>query len=150
MVAPAARPGLCRNPTRRPLKRAPSLICLTTGEPAGIGPDLSLMLAARRAAAPLLIGDVAMLRARARRLRVDVALVEYPDGQSVRGAVRVLHVPLAAPVRPGLPDPANAAYVLRTLDIAAFEWNLQAMRRFFPVRKGQKIKATNGLPDGNF
>ena len=118
MVAPVARPGLCRNPSRRPLKRAPSLICLTTGEPAGIGPDLSLVLAARRGAAPLLIGDVAMLRARARRLRVDVALVEYPAGPSVRGAIRVLHVPLAARVRPGLPDPANAAYVLRTLDVA--------------------------------
>ena len=94
------------------------MICLTTGEPAGIGPDLSLLLAARRDAAPLLIGDIVMLRARARRLRIDVTLAEYQAGRRARGAIQVLHVPLGAPVRPGSVDPANSAYVLRTLDLA--------------------------------
>ena len=56
------------------------LVALTTGEPAGIGPDLSLMLAARRGAwrgaRLVLVGDADLLAARARRLKLALRLVE--------------------------------------------------------------------------
>jgi 4-hydroxythreonine-4-phosphate dehydrogenase len=110
MVASIARSRVCGNPARRPLKPdRPLRVALTTGEPAGIGPDLSLLLAAKRGLTRgvelTFIGDVAMLEARARRLNLGVT---HP----------VLHIPAAARVRPGVLDVANAPYVLATLDAA--------------------------------
>ena len=80
------------------------VIALTTGEPAGIGPELCARLARESLAARLvLIGDETLLAERGLR----------------RGAVAVEHVPLAAPACPGRLDPANARYVLALLDRAA-------------------------------
>ena len=88
------------------------LIAITTGEPAGIGPDIALMFAARRSAwrgtQLLLIGDASLLEVRARRLGLNA--------QEVLRGVELGHVPLRAPVRAGKLDPRNAAYVLATLD----------------------------------
>jgi len=101
------------------------LIALTTGEPAGIGPDLALMLAARpasrRGAGLVLVGDAQMLARRAARLRLNVKLRPCADAAACAApgaGVAVLQVPLAQPVRPGRLDPRNAAYVLGTLDAA--------------------------------
>ena len=98
------------------------LVALTTGEPAGIGPDLSLMLAARRGAwrgaRLVLVGDADLLSARARRLKLALRLVDHAHGAARAGEVAVLHVPLAARVRPGHLDAANARHVLGTLDAA--------------------------------
>jgi len=82
----------------------PPVIALTTGEPAGIGPELCARLARESLAARVvLIGDETLLAERGLRL----------------GAVAVEHVPLAAPASPGRLDPANARYVLALLDRAA-------------------------------
>ncbi|MGE5129740.1 MAG: 4-hydroxythreonine-4-phosphate dehydrogenase PdxA [Sphingomonadaceae bacterium] len=82
----------------------PPVIALTTGEPAGIGPELCARLARESLAARLvLIGDETLLAERGLR----------------PGAVAVEHVPLAAPASPGRLDPANARYVLALLDRAA-------------------------------
>ncbi len=90
------------------------VIAVTTGEPAGIGPDIAIMLAARRGvwrgASLVLVGDAALLEMRARRLGLDPAEV-------LRG-VEIGHVPLRARVRTGHLDPRNASYVLATLDAA--------------------------------
>jgi len=73
------------------------VIALTSGEPAGIGPELCRAVAKRfRGATLAVIGD--------RRL--------------LKGCRHVAHVPLAAPSRPGHLDPANARYVLAVLDRA--------------------------------
>ena len=81
----------------------PPVIALTTGEPAGIGPELCARLARESLAARVvLIGDEALLAERGLR----------------SGAAAVEHVPLAAPARPGMLDPANARYVLALLDRA--------------------------------
>ena len=96
------------------------VIALTTGEPAGIGPDLALQLA--RAAIPariVAIGDEALLAARARTLGLDVPIRRYvPGGLQNPDALEVDHVPLAREARPGQLDPANGPYVLATLDRA--------------------------------
>jgi 4-hydroxythreonine-4-phosphate dehydrogenase len=96
------------------------VIALTTGEPAGIGPDLALMLA--REALParvVLVGDQAMLAERCRILGISTALRPYSaGGMPLSGALEVEHVPLAGPVRAGALDPANGRYVLSVLDRA--------------------------------
>jgi 4-hydroxythreonine-4-phosphate dehydrogenase len=100
-------------------------IALTTGEPAGIGPELCLALAGAELPCELVcLGDRALLAERARQIGLTVALCDYPGpaataaASSAPGTLRVAHVPLAAPSVAGRPDPANARYVLALLDRA--------------------------------
>jgi 4-hydroxythreonine-4-phosphate dehydrogenase len=95
-------------------------LAITTGEPAGIGPDLCLALDGCRVEAELvLIGDPALLEARARELGRRIDLPAYqPETPPQAGHVCVESVELAAKVVSGQPDPANARYVLQTLDRA--------------------------------
>jgi len=95
-------------------------IAVTLGEPAGIGPDLCVRLAERRWAARLIgIGDIELLRDRARRLRAGVRIVPYIRGRDAApGTFEVAHFPLAVPAVPGRLDPGNAKAVLATLDAA--------------------------------
>lgn len=103
-------------------------IALTPGEPAGIGPDLVVQLAhQRRLPAVVVVADLGLLEQRARLLKLDVDIGEYNPSEPLTHDARrlsVLPVPLAAPVRPGIPDKANADYVLDTLDVA-----MEACRR---------------------
>ena len=91
---------------------------VTSGEPAGIGPDICLSLAERVDERPIVIlADLPMLQQRANVLGLDVELIAY-QGQaesSLKGQLFVEHVPLADPVALGQLDPANAAYVLEQL-----------------------------------
>jgi len=104
-------------------------IALTSGEPAGIGPDLCLQLAADPLPCDLIcLGDLGLLGARARLLGSGVRLEEVapqdlgpgaPGRPHRAGTLRVLHSPLAVPAEPGRPDPRNARAVLDLLDLAA-------------------------------
>lgn len=91
---------------------------VTSGEPAGIGPDICLSLAERIDKRPLVVlADIEMLQQRANLLGLNVELVAY-QGQaasSLQGRLFVEHVPLAKPVNLGQLDSANAAYVLEQL-----------------------------------
>jgi 4-hydroxythreonine-4-phosphate dehydrogenase len=98
-------------------------LAITTGEPAGIGPDITLMAAQAAAEAQLVaVGDQALLEARARQLGLEVRFSPFEPEQSPQphrpGHLPVLHVPLASAATPGRLDPANAHYVLQTLDAA--------------------------------
>ncbi len=99
---------------------APVTIAVTSGEPAGIGPDLCVRLAERQWSARLvLLGDIELLRDRARRLGAGVRLLPYARGAAApSGAIEVAHYPSAAIVVAGRPDPANARMVLALLDAA--------------------------------
>jgi len=92
------------------------VLALTPGEPAGIGPDLAVMLAAADLDCSLaVIADPELLGARARQLGHSL-VIETWDGQPHRaGTLSVVPVTLRAPVVPGTLDPANAAYVIETL-----------------------------------
>jgi len=96
-------------------------IAVTLGEPAGIGPELCVRVAERRWASRLIgIGDIELLRDRARRLRAGVRIVPYIRGRDAApGTFEVAHFPLARAAVPGRLDPANAKAVLATLDAAA-------------------------------
>jgi 4-hydroxythreonine-4-phosphate dehydrogenase len=99
-------------------------IVLTSGEPAGIGPDLCLAVAAHDHPFELVVAaDPALLGERAAALGVEVALGGYDRAAPARphrgGQLKVLARRVAAPVSPGRLDPVNAPYVLSLLDAAA-------------------------------
>jgi len=98
-------------------------VAVTAGEPAGVGPDLCVMLARHRLPARVVVvADRELLLQRAQVLQLSLETVDFLPGASAQappGALLVSHVALARVVQPGKLDPANSAYVLRTLEIAA-------------------------------
>ena len=98
---------------------SPPPLAITSGEPAGIGPDLCVQLAGASPGVPfVVIGDKKLLQQRAARLGVDIQIIDHVPGQISAhhaGALRVIHVPLAAECIPGVLNPANSGYVLATL-----------------------------------
>jgi len=93
-------------------------LAVTSGEPAGIGPELCLRLAEREWPV-VVLGDRGLLEARAAALGLMPAFRAYVPGQApLPGHLDVLHLPLAAPAESGRLDPANSAYVLALLDRA--------------------------------
>jgi 4-hydroxythreonine-4-phosphate dehydrogenase len=97
-------------------------IALTSGEPAGIGPELCLALAREGIDCDLVcLGDRDLLAERAQQLSIPVTLQPYDDGVRpihLPRHLRVLHQPLAAASSPGRLDTRNARYVLSMLDRA--------------------------------
>lgn len=105
----------------RQTKAVSTLLAITPGEPAGIGPDLCLQHLGGLPAGihPVLIADPELLEARARQLGVGFRWQEFRAGTPPQAdIVDVLPVALGRPARCGSPDTGNAAYVLRTLDAA--------------------------------
>ena len=98
----------------------PVRIAVTSGEPAGIGPELCLRLAGRQGEAqPVILGDRGLLAERAAAIGLNVALRDFhPENPVDRNCLDLLHIPLATPSVAGRLDPANAAYVLALLDRA--------------------------------
>jgi 4-hydroxythreonine-4-phosphate dehydrogenase len=96
-------------------------LLVTPGEPAGVGPDL-VVQASGLATPFVVVADPAVLADRAARLGLacPIRLVDEarPGAGWRRDRLNVLPVAAAAPVRCGVPDPANAPYVLRTLEVA--------------------------------
>ena len=91
---------------------------VTSGEPAGIGPDICLSLAGRVDKRPVVVlADMQMLQQRAEQLDNHVELVAYQGQQqpSLSGQLFVEHIPLIEPVELGQLNPANAAYVIEQL-----------------------------------
>jgi len=98
-------------------------LAVTPGEPAGIGPDLLLAIAQQEHQDQLVaIADPELLTARAEQLGLAIELRELDSSlapsPSKAGELWVLPTPLAAPCTAGLLAPANASYVLKTLDLA--------------------------------
>jgi 4-hydroxythreonine-4-phosphate dehydrogenase len=98
-------------------------LVVTPGEPAGIGPDLCVQLAATPPEIPLIvIADKHLLQQRAAQLYVPLQILDYSESQQrdiQPNTLTVIHVPLAVPCRPGVLDAANSEYVLATLRRAA-------------------------------
>jgi len=97
------------------------VVAITSGEPAGIGPDICLAQAQRGLGyRAVILADRELLAARAAQLGLDVRLCEFDPGRTqAADALEVLHVPLAAPVTAGKLDPSNSPYVLALLERAA-------------------------------
>jgi 4-hydroxythreonine-4-phosphate dehydrogenase len=116
------------------------LIAVTSGEPAGIGPELCLRLADWQGAArPVVLGDCRLLAERAAALGLEVAFRDYEAGQpEAAGVLDVLHLPLARPAIAGHLDAANSPYVLALLDraLAGCQRGEFAAMATAPVHKG--------------
>ena len=96
------------------------LLLVTSGEPAGIGPDICVRLAQIPDLNCVVVGDRELLRQRAGQLGLDVHIGDYHSGAiTAPNTLRVRHVPLSAECRPGVLDPRNSAYVLAMLRQAA-------------------------------
>lgn len=98
-------------------------IVITSGEPAGIGPDTCVALAQSAWGADIVVAaDAGLLADTAAALRIPLTLESYEASQASAphrpGRLKVMHIPTARAVIAGQPDAGNAAYVIETLDRA--------------------------------
>jgi 4-hydroxythreonine-4-phosphate dehydrogenase len=95
-------------------------LLLSSGEPAGIGPDICLALAAYEL--PIVVlADKEMLRQRADFLQLSIDLLDYKPHlpfQTKANSLTVYHLPCAAPVKAGQLNSKNSIYVLNMLSKA--------------------------------
>ncbi len=101
-------------------KKNNPVIGVSAGEPAGIGPDLCLKIAAQPHSVRLVVAaDKNLLKERADQLGCPFAFDDFDIRQPHNvqpGKASIWHHPLAQPVRAGHLDPANSPYVLTCLD----------------------------------
>ena len=99
----------------------PLPFALTPGEPAGIGPDLCLLLAREQQPAALVaVASQALLLERARELGLSIELISVtadnlPNTPATAGSLYVWDTPLHAEVAAGQLNVQNGHYVLETL-----------------------------------
>jgi 4-hydroxythreonine-4-phosphate dehydrogenase len=98
-------------------------IVITSGEPAGIGPDACVVLAQSDWDADLVVaGDASLLQSAAASLSLPLQIRLYESTSPVTshraGTLRVLHIPTAEAVVAGRLDARNALYVVQMLDRA--------------------------------
>jgi len=111
---------------RRPGVRP--VVAITTGEPAGIGPEIAIRAAwaMRHQVNAVLVGDAAFLAMTAAEIDPEIRISAVSTmaarnaGLPHFGADRLcaLDIPLGAHVQPGVLDKENGRYVLATLDAA--------------------------------
>ena len=89
--------------------RVDKAVAVTTGEPAGIGPEIAVRAALAYAGPTALLGDAGLIEGVAHRLGLP-----WPPP----ARISILHEPLAQQVTPGRPSSANSRYVLRLIDRA--------------------------------
>jgi 4-hydroxythreonine-4-phosphate dehydrogenase len=96
-------------------------LCLTQGDPAGIGPDITLALYrdAREHGEPFFVlADPALLRRRARQLDIDVDIAEAEPEQAgglFGAALPVVPLSVSVAGEPGRPDPADAPATIESI-----------------------------------
>ncbi|MDO6407721.1 4-hydroxythreonine-4-phosphate dehydrogenase PdxA [Pantoea phytobeneficialis] len=95
-------------------------VVITPGEPAGIGPDLTVQLAQRDWPVELVVcADGELLRHRAAQLGLPLTLRDYQPGVAAQpqqaGSLTLLQIDTAQAVIPGELAVANSHYVLETL-----------------------------------
>lgn len=93
-------------------------LVITAGDPAGIGADLCVQLG-EWAHGLVVIADRELLRQRAAQLGVSLQICDWQAGQVAPAhTLPVIHVPLVESAQAGVLNPANAPYVLATLQRA--------------------------------
>ncbi len=95
-------------------------LVITSGEPAGIGPDLVLQLTQTDWPIELVVvADQTLLEERAAALHLDVSFNAYDATQPAQPSrakqITVEHLPTASPVEMGELNPDNALYVIQML-----------------------------------
>ncbi len=100
-------------------------LALTLGEPAGIGPELTLMLWAKRNSLNVppfvAIGDPALLAKRSKLINVDVPIAECEIAEASKlfsTALPVLNTGIQATAEPGQPDVTSARSTIAAIERA--------------------------------
>lgn len=99
-------------------------IAITPGEPAGIGPDLTIELAQQSWPVQLVVfANKTMLQERAALLNQPIELIDYQNQDTLQpsGSLYIVDIPLGATVIPGELNPENGHYVVETLRQACDE-----------------------------
>lgn len=99
------------------------LVAVTSGEPAGVGPEICLRLIDRDWGAlnadMVILADRHLMAARAEAVGFTGELREWSLGlRPMPGYLDILHVPLPIPSHPGRLDPGNSSYVLQLIERA--------------------------------
>ena len=95
-------------------------IVLSSGEPAGIGPDLCLQLSRHYPVEIVVLGNRALFQHRANELKLDFDLAEYdPSRPAHAGRHCLLDIPLEHHCKTGVLESRNAQHVLTMLERAA-------------------------------
>jgi 4-hydroxythreonine-4-phosphate dehydrogenase len=102
----------------------PKKILITPGEPAGIGPDVTIQIAQQAWPVELVaIADPDLLTERAKQLGLPLQLITdrgaEPTTTHKPGTLKIIPVKLHLSATAGVLNPGNAEYVLRTLELAA-------------------------------
>ncbi len=93
-------------------------IIITSGEPAGIGPDILAGIDTSRFSARLIVaGDRELIESRSKALNPDLKFADYRPGAKSPGSaqIEILHIPLSEPCKAGNLNQANASYVIEIL-----------------------------------
>ncbi|MBX3708166.1 MAG: 4-hydroxythreonine-4-phosphate dehydrogenase PdxA [Gammaproteobacteria bacterium] len=101
----------------------PQRILITPGEPAGIGPDITVQIAQQHWPAEIIaIADPHLLLQRAKQINLPLHLTECDfTTQPIPhepGTLKIVPVNLLSNAEPGKLDPLNAEYVIQTLQVA--------------------------------
>lgn len=95
-------------------------LLVTSGEPAGIGPDLCLALSS--SSIPLVVlANKDLLAERAKLLKLDINFIDYEPNKPISNnpnELTVLSIPLKEKVFAGQLNVANAEYVIKMLEMA--------------------------------
>ncbi len=127
------------------------LIALTGGEPAGIGPELTIKLASQSLPCPFVVlGDIDLLKTTAKFLNVNCQFIEFdknhPPLSHKKNKIYVHSIRLTKENTLGEPQVENVDYVLETLQTAV-EFCLQEITQAIVTNPIQKsIIKKSGLP----
>jgi 4-hydroxythreonine-4-phosphate dehydrogenase len=125
-------------------------LALTLGEPAGIGPDITLAAWRRRAELALppfyILADPAFLAARAARLALEIPLAVVEPAAAAaafRSALPVVDIGVRVTAQPGRPDATSAPAALAAIDraVADVEAGMAAAVVTNPVAKNVLYRA---------
>ncbi len=98
-------------------------IAITPGEPAGIGPELTLKLAKHSLQFEIVaIANLKMLQEQAKQFGLAINFKAFDSNSASNahtpGTLQVIDIELPAPVNSGQPNKSNSAYVIKTIETA--------------------------------
>ncbi|OGV27296.1 MAG: 4-hydroxythreonine-4-phosphate dehydrogenase PdxA [Legionellales bacterium RIFCSPHIGHO2_12_FULL_37_14] len=97
-------------------------IIVTSGEPAGIGPEICLQLAFLKDIPVVVLGDYDLLSQHAKNLKLNINLKHYSKDNrltAIPNTLWVWHIPLRTKVNMGVLDVNNSHYVLDLINKGA-------------------------------
>lgn len=123
------------------------LLVITPGEPAGIGPDITLHAVKSTSHPLLVVASPALMHARARKLGISITVNDWCQTKEVRnGQLNVVPVSLREDVIAGRADPGNAAYVIETLETAVDLCETGSCRALITGPVNKAVISDGGIP----